>query len=97
MLQGNFMIITNCRKLSPICHNSPHFAAICRNSPQFTAKRCNLPQLTDKRLQRFLGFTLCPFLLRLKKIGDQNGGQQFHWPHPPTKKELFLVSSSPLP
>jgi hypothetical protein len=55
MLQGNFMIIANRRKLSPIRRNLPQFAAFRRNSPQFTAKRHNLPELIAKRLRRFFG------------------------------------------
>jgi hypothetical protein len=103
MLQGNFITITNRRKLLLIRRNLPQFAAICRDLPQFTAKPHNLPrfaaicsskaaktpQLIAKRLRHFFGLHPCTLFFAVEKIKDQNWGQQFHWLPLPPKKQLF--------
>jgi hypothetical protein len=78
----------------PIAANYCQFAAICRILPQFDAKCRNLPQLIAKRLRGFFELNpRAPFYCGWKKKLDQNGGQQFHWPHLHPTKQLFLVSS----
>ena len=89
MLQGNFMIIANCRKLLPIRRNSTHFAAFCRNLPQFAPKHRDLPQLIAKRLRCFFGLNPCaPFYCSWKKSWTKMGGSNFIGPLSPPKNNF---------
>jgi hypothetical protein len=89
MLQGNFMIIANRRKLSPIRRNLPLFATFCRNLPQNAAKRRNLPQLIAKRLRRFFGLNPCTLFYCGCKNHGKMGGSNFIGPLSPPKNNFF--------
>jgi hypothetical protein len=97
MLQGNFMIITNRRKLSPIRRNSPQFTAIRRNLPQNAAKRRNW---SLKDCGTFSGLTLAlPFIAVEKNRGQKWGAAISLAPSPPQKNNfsgIFLGVSRSL-